>query len=81
MKLIFIYVLLILLNCTADRPNYKNNRNPIHNLQNIQSTDDLFKKKEKEIPIYRNTEEKSIESMNDLWDFSLKFPSTKIKAK
>ncbi len=81
MKYLYSFILILLINCSADRPYYKNNRSPINPLQNVQSTDEIFKNNNKEVPIYTYSDENSPQKFNELWDFSSKYPSSKLKSK
>ena len=81
MKFLIFYIYLLIINCSADRPYYKNSRSPIHPIQSVESTDDLFKKNSKEVPFYTYSEDNSPQKINELWNFSSKYPSAKLKSK
>jgi hypothetical protein len=81
MRYIVFYILFLLINCSADRPYYKNSRNPINPIQSAESTDEIFKKNNKDLPFYVYSEESSPQKINELWNFSSKYPSTKLKSK
>ena len=69
------------MNCNADRPYYKNSKSPIHPLQSVESIDEIFKKNNKDLPFYSFSEENSPQNINELWNFSSKYPSAKLKSK